>query len=42
MLIVTGSLLIVSILMNNLIVNYVEARYLKAMASPEQSREPSE
>jgi hypothetical protein len=42
MLIVTGSLLIISILMNNLIVSYVEARYLKAMASMEQSGEDSE
>jgi rhamnose transport system permease protein len=40
MLIVTGALLIVSILMNNLIVSYVESRYLKAMSSAERSGEP--
>jgi rhamnose transport system permease protein len=40
MLIVTGALLIVSILMNNLIVSYMEARYLKAMLPTQRSGEP--
>jgi rhamnose transport system permease protein len=39
MLIVTGSLLIISILMNNLIVSYVERRYLRVMAALEQGEE---
>ena len=39
MLIVTGSLLIISILMNNLIVSYVEGRYLRAMATLEQGEQ---
>jgi rhamnose transport system permease protein len=42
MLIVTGSLLIISILMNNLIVSYMEARYLRAMAALEQGEQPPE
>jgi rhamnose transport system permease protein len=39
MLIVTGSLLILSILMNNLIVRYVESRYLRVMGSSESTAE---
>jgi rhamnose transport system permease protein len=42
MLIVTGSLLILSILMNNLILGYVESRYLRVMSSSEHSEESSD
>ncbi|MBN1838353.1 MAG: ABC transporter permease [Spirochaetales bacterium] len=41
MLIVTGALLILSILMNNLIVRYVGSRYLKAVSSAEPGGEPA-